>query len=274
MNLLEVIIYGLLSGISEIIPVSSRGHQVIMLQIFGASERIPVLDLFIHLGVLFAVLTSCRTLLSRLRRESSSGNRAMRAAMPDQRGVYELRLIRVAAAPMLAGLLFYRSCTFLEKETLWCALFFVVNGLILFITEHLRQANKDARKMSAFDSCMIGLLSATSVLPGISRIGSGTSAAVACGSTRQNALNWSLILSIPALVLLLLFDILNVVSTGFANLSIILVLGYVLAAVCAYLGACASIFLMRFLTVRSGLSGFAYYSWGAAMLMFILNLIA
>ena len=54
--LVKSIIYGFISGLTEIIPVSSRGHQSIMMQLFGMSQRDPLLDLMVHIGILACVI--------------------------------------------------------------------------------------------------------------------------------------------------------------------------------------------------------------------------
>ena len=126
--------------------------------------------------------------------------------------------------------------------------------------------------MSLLDSYLIGIAGALSAFPGISRIGSSTSVAYARGAVRQNALNWALLLSIPALVALMGMDILNIITNISAVNFWSSFLYYILAAGSTYIGGCFGILLMKFLTVRTGFSGFSYYSWGAALFTFILYL--
>ena len=57
MSLIQVILMGILQGLTEFIPVSSSGHLVLAQHFFGIvdSENI-VFELFMHLGTLLAVL--------------------------------------------------------------------------------------------------------------------------------------------------------------------------------------------------------------------------
>ena len=82
-----------------------------------------------------------------------------------------------------------------------------------------------------------------------------------------------LLMSIPAVALRCLFDIITMFSLGLGIASFLGFLGCLLAAIGAFCGAYLAISIMRYLTVRAGFSGFAYYSWGAALFAFILYLI-
>jgi len=106
-------------------------------------------------------------------------------------------------------------------------------------------------------------------VPGISRVGAVTSAGIAQGADREQALRWSLLLSIPALVVLLAMDVYSIMTVG---LGAVAILQTVLAAVAAFGGAYVGIRMMRFMAVRAGFSGFAYYCWGAALFTLLMYL--
>lgn len=270
MNWLESIVYGLISGISEFLPISSHAHQQLLLQLFGVEQRDPFFDLVVHLAMLLSVYSGCRTTIEHLRRDQKIGARA--GNMRNSRARLDLRLVKNAAVPMLVGLLVLAYIFKGSNNLLLTAVFFFINGLFLYIPERMLHANKDARSMSLLDSLLIGISGALSAFPGISRVGSATSVAYARGADRQNALTWALLLSIPALIALMGIDVLQMIT----NIGAVNFWGsffcYILAAAGTYAGGYFSIMLMRFLTVRTGFSGFAYYSWGAALFTFILYL--
>lgn len=274
MNIIESLIYGLISGLTEFLPVSSLGHQVIMKKLFGASGTEPLRDIMIHIAVLLAIFVSCGTYIEKLRRSQNTGRRARRAKHIDSSAAYDLRIIKSAAVPMLLVMILRMFTKNISDNLALVALFFVLNGIAVYIPEHLPHGNKDASQMSALDSFLIGLTGALSVLPGFSRVGSTLSLAVARGADRQIALNWVLILSIPATVLLLIFDFISVFSVGIGIITFQIFIGYFLSAITAFAAACCGIYMMRFITLRSDISPFGYYCWGVAMLSFILYLMA
>ena len=275
MTLLESLIYGVVSGASEFFPISMQAHQALTMQIFGISQREPLRDLLVHMAMILALFAACASSISRLRRDrkliTSVGRKRNRVY--DTRGLYEYRLLKSAALPMLAGMLLYFATDKWESSLVYMALFLLVNGIILIVPEHIRQGNKDARSMSGLDSILIGSSGILSALPGISRVGTVISICSARGADRQHALNWALLLSIPALLLLCMYDIVSVFTGSLGVITFMQLLGWFLSAIGAFCGSYLSITVMRYLTVRVGYSGFAYYSWGAALFAFILYLI-
>ena len=68
MGWLETIIYALISGIAEFLPVSSVAHQSILLKLFGCTENMAALNFTVHLGALAALYISCQSHLAALGR--------------------------------------------------------------------------------------------------------------------------------------------------------------------------------------------------------------
>ncbi len=272
MSLFQSIIYGLISGLSELLPVSSQANQSILMCLFGVESREPLRDLFVHAAILLAVFTGCKAVIARIHRERSVTSRTRRRRNITD-STYELRLIRTATIPMLIVLLLYISTRKLESNMTSIALFLLINGILLIVPEHSRQANKDARSMSGLDSILMGILGGLSAFPGISRIGTISSYALLRGADKQKVVNWAFLLSIPALLLMCLLDFVYMFTAGIGSISFWIICGYILSALFAYIGAYLSIMFIRFLTVRTGYSGFAYYCWGAALFSMILYLI-
>lgn len=270
MNWLQSILYGLLSGLAEFLPISSSAHRMILQKIYGLEGQDPICELLVHLGVLLAILTCCSAMLHSLRRDSQQRQTLRTGKRRTPRGVYDIRLLRTAAAPLLIGLLLLWVTASLGQNLIFVSLFLLVNGILLFLPERMSTGNKDARSMSRLDGFLIGLSGVLSVFPGISRVGATLSAASARGADRHNALSWSLLLSIPALVVLMGFDVLNLATQGIDAFVVQRLIEYILTFITAYGGGYLSILIMRFLAVRSGFSGFAYYCWGASLFTFIL----
>ena len=268
MNWFESLIFGLFSGISEFLPVSSPAHQQIMLQLFGVDERDPVRDLFIHTAMLLAVILSCKPFLDLVKRERSA-NYSRRNATTNMRTFYDWRLVRGMLLPMVIGTFLLRFLCSPSESLLITALFIAINGVILFLPERMVQGNKDARSMTKLDSILIGSAASVSVFTGISRIGCTYSVSVARGADKKPALLWSLILSIWALAILIIFDFASLFTMPvdfWSNFHT-----YILSGITAYLGSYLGIFIMRFFA-RASHTGFAYYCWGASLFCFILYL--
>lgn len=273
MDLFESVLYGLISGLSEFLPISSSAHRRILQHLFG-SGNVPFLDTLVHFAALCALFTVCFPMLSRIQREQRKiTSQRYRRNAPRSKTYLELRLLKTAALPMCIVMLVLLFAFGSELSLPVISILLIVNGLVLFLGDHIRHGNKDANMMSKLSSFFIGLCGAFSVLPGISGIGIRTTVAEVSGADRQHAFQWSLLLGIPALIISGVGSILQIITYGFENFTALTALYYLLGTAAAYLGAYGAIQLMRVLIRRSGIHSFAYYSWGAALFIFILYLI-
>ena len=272
MSLLENLIYGFVLGFTELLPVSSQAHQTLLQRFFGMGEQLHIQGLLTHVGALLGLLFGCRALLIRLGREKRVSKRLKRSN--DQRRTYDLRLVKTAAVPMIIiYVLLHVFGAPLDGNLLFLCLFSVLNGVALIIPVYMRHGNKDARSMTALDSILAGIAASLSVFPGFSRNGTVLAFCSARGADMQHALNWSFLLSIPALVIMIGLDIVVLVTTGVSGITFLMIVETLVSALASFFGAYVGIMLMRFIVVRSDLSAFAYYSWGVALFAFIVYLI-
>ena len=275
MQFLKSLLYGLISGLAEFLPVSTQAHQVLCMQIFGVAQREPLRDLFVHIALLLAVLQAAKSLFDRVNREKKLSQRVTRGKLRQATGksLFDLQLVRTASLPMMVLSLLYLATGKLEAKIPAVAIVLIINGIILIIPEYMRHGNKDARSISSAESILIGVFSGLSAFPGISRVGGCVSVATASGADRQNSANWALMLAVPALGLYIAFDLINMLVIGLSGVTFLVFLGYLISAIAAYIGGYFSVLLFRFLAEKAGFSAFAYYSWGMALFMFVLYLI-
>jgi undecaprenyl-diphosphatase len=271
---LQSLLYGLISGLTEIFPVSAQAHQALMLRFIGVADEGNMTGFVVRATVLMVLFLNCRDHIEQLRREQQlqSLPARRRKRQPDARRVLELRMLKSAVVPALLGFLFYVMLRQNDRDLLMISVFLAFNGIALFYPQRVRSGNKDARSMSGFDSILLGISCSLGMIPGLSRIGLVTSAAAVRGADKEHSLNWALLLSLPVFLVYLLFDAVAVVSSGNDAFGVMAILGYVLAALGAFLGASLSLHMMRSFSRKIGFSGFAYYCWGAALFTFIMYL--
>lgn len=272
-NLLHKFIYALFSGFTEFLGVSAPPHQLLYESMTGFTQSDAMLTMMVRVGVLAALIFCCRTRIRRLMRERRLAGlaRRRRNRQPDMTALLDMRLLKTAMLPLLVSVLFYRRAGQWNDHVAWLTLTLLLNGILLFMPRLLSHGNKDGRSVSRLDGALIGMGGALAAIPGFSRVGGMISAGTARGVDRGYALETALLLSIPVLLGLLVFDVFAVIaaklSIGFAALLVYLLLGAV-----AFGGAWVGITLMRYLSVKAGFTGFSYYSWGMALFSFILYL--
>jgi len=276
MSLFASIIYGIVSGLTEIFPVSAQANQMVMRQLFGVAQKEPIRDLLVHIAVLVAILVACRGMFAKIRREQVLAYRMRRN--PSQvhalKGVYDMRLVRSAAPIMMIGMfasLFFTK--FYDNRPVFC-LILLINGALTLVPTYMHQGNRDARSMSGMDGLLIGLSAAFSAVPGISRNGAIMFMTLIREADKQNGVTWALILSVPAMVMLVLLDFISMFTVGISAITVATLLGYMLSMIFAFLGAYIGVSSVKVLILRSDYSGFAYYDFGLALLSFVLYLIA
>ncbi len=274
MEVLENLIYGFVSGITEFLPVSARAHQGLIRYIFGIATRDSLQNLLVHIGVILSVIIGYRDTIMRLQREQkniASGRR--RSHSFDIKSAYDLRLIKTAAIPLFIVLMLQFATWRWESSLLAIMAFLLLNALVLLLAEHAPHGNKDARTLTGLDGILIGVLGALSVFPGISRTTMMTSYATLRGADRQHSLSWAIILAIPAMIFAVIFDFYGIIAFGVGSLTFVGFLGYIASGIAAFLGGYLGITMLQAIVRHSGFSGFAFYSFGASLLSFILYLI-
>lgn len=271
LNWLEAILYGLISGIAEFLPVSSRAHQSVLKQLFGGGNT-AVLDFLIHIAMLIALYFSCQKtirIINRTRKQLSIP-RSRRKKEPNSQMTALISFLKTACWPVIIMTLFYKLCDQLSTRFQLLAICLVINGIVLYISRYVRTANKDSRFMSRFDSLLIGISSGFGVVPGISRVGIGLSITFMRGVEPRHAFDWMMLISIPAIAALCIADIVIIATVGAGSFGFLLLLKYLISAVFAGLGTFIGISFLRFLVSHRAVGWVSYYCWGLAMFAFVL----
>ena len=276
MNLFQTMVYGLVSGIAEILPISSQAHRLLILKLFGQSREPELLRLLIDLWVLAALYVGCQTNIVRILRARRLARipKSRRKRPLDTKSLMDSRMRRTMLIPVIIVSSFYQKLSTLVTSMLVMALLLFLNGLVLYIPQFLPGSNRDSRTLSRVEGFAMGLSGTLSVIPGFSGVGAAVSVGSVCGVERSYALDMTLMMDISVCIGFVIYDLLGLVSSGIGMLSFSMFVSYILAAVAAFGTATLGIKVMRGLASDTGYSCFAYYCWGLALFTFIMNLLA
>ena len=273
MNWMQSILYGIVSGISEFLPVSSRAHQRIVLYIFGVQGTDPALSLVVHLSLLLALYFGLRDYLLQIRREQILKRRnKKRSSMETYPALADLRVVKTAVFPMFIGIFLLRYIFYTELIIPYVAMVLAINGFILYLPQRMMQGNKGANQLSKFDSTLMGFAYSLTCLTGLSGIGAAISVAQMRGSNREKALNWALLLSVPALLLLCGIDLFSIFASSENVRLLPNFLCYLLTGAISFAAGYSGIALLKRILLRDKYSIFTFYCWGTALLLFLLYL--
>lgn len=272
LNWLQSLLYGLISGFTEFLPICPDGHRFLFLSLFGASDYAAI-RLSVHFGGFCALFFLCVPMIARLNRERkiASITERRRKRQPDMRSIMDLRFLKVAVIPVILCAAAHPFVSSLFSKSWILAALLFLNGCLLYIPQFYPHANKDALTLSGKDAVFIGMATGFGIFPGISQMATALSIGSLRGADRRYILDIILLLCIPMMLILIILDFFAV-FTAAATLSFASFLCCFTAALMSFIGAYFGIYMMRFFAVRVGFSGFAYYSWGLALLTFILYL--
>jgi undecaprenyl-diphosphatase len=201
-NWIHALLLGIIQGLTEFLPVSSSGHLVIFQKLLGILEHSLELDIVVHLGTLFAILTYYRRDLMSIAMEAAKG--ASQRKMFG--GLRIVILIVVASVPTaFIGLVFRNDFKNLFSNLTAVGGFLCITGFLLLLTRKKKQGSFSLEKMDITKSTIsikqaltIGIAQGLAIAPGISRSGSTIAIALLCGISRAEAARFSFFLSIPA----------------------------------------------------------------------------
>jgi undecaprenyl-diphosphatase len=198
-DLLQAIVYGIVQGATEYLPVSSTAHLTLVPPITGWPPPSPAFDILVQLGTLGAVCVYLRKDLAQI---FSSVFRGLFAGKPllDEHARRGWMIVVATLPAVVFGLLFKKRIEAQLGDVdaiLWQLL---VNGMMLIAAESLASRIKEPRPLTWLAAIVIGFGQAVAILPSISRSGATIAAAMLMGVRREEAGRFSFLMSIPVML--------------------------------------------------------------------------
>ena len=276
LNWLQSLVYGLVAGLADILPISSRAHKLLLLKLFGITGGTELMDLMIHLGLVAALFISCQSILIRFNRARALARvpKRKRRRPLDERSLMDHSLLRTMLVPVILGLILYRKALPIERKLPLLALMLLLNGIFLYIPQFLPTSNRDSRTLSRVEGLLMGIGGGLAAIPGFSAMGLSNAIGSVCGVERGFALNMTLLMNMYLNVGLIVHDIINLAEVGLKGTSFEVVLRCLCAGLAAFGAAFLTIRLERRLFQERDSTGFSFYCIGLALFIFILNLLA
>ena len=267
MTPIQSLLFGLVEGLTEFIPVSSTGHTLFVQQILGipSSDSVFAYLVLIQLGPLAALLACFWRDLWSLAR----GFVAKPFATTQNRlGWY----IVVGTIPALvAGVLLRHVVQGLFRNPLSeAAIRFFAAAILLVLAEWLGKRTRTLDSMTWVDSLIVGFFQVLAVFPGTSRSGATISAGMLRNFGRPAATRFAFLLSAPVMLAAGLYESIVVLRHGHLEALLVpLSLGFVVASITGWLSIR---WLLRYVSSHS-LYAFAAYC-GAIGVLCLVMLIA
>lgn len=272
---LQAIILGLIQGVAEFLPISSSGHLSIAQNAFGlanADADHMLFDVLLHLGTLVAVFVAYWGEIRDIVLEFLSMVRIRRrpeGEKPDRLSQRMISFLIVATIPLVLVLFFKDYVEGLMSNLIFIGTMLLVTGLLLFLSDRMNRGSKDLKSASVLDILLVGLSQVIAVVPGLSRSGTTISAGLSRGFSREFAVKFSFLMSIPAIIGANLLTVVDALQSDIDwSLLPCYLAGVVVAAVSGYF----SIIFLKKIIRSKGFGLFSYYCWGAGIVSIVLGL--
>lgn len=188
MEIWQAIVLGAVQGFTEFLPVSSSGHLLLVQRWFGISENVTFYSVMLHLGTLVPVtIVLRREIVSLFKKPFNKLINLIIATVP------------AGVAGLLLGVFVDIDAVFSER--IWLlALSFLITAAALFFAETRGKKQQIHNPINRKTSFIMGLGQSVGVICGISRSGATITASVVAKADREEAANFTFLMSIPVIL--------------------------------------------------------------------------
>jgi undecaprenyl-diphosphatase len=263
---IQAIVMAVLQGVTELFPISSLGHAVILPRLLKWGVDLKAPDWLAYLTVMH--LGTAIALFVFFWRDwlnfglSLVGLRGQRT-LPDRRLFWLVVLATIPAVLIGAGL--HKPLAQAFGAPWIAAIFLIVNGFLLYFGDLI--AGETVGKLDQLNwkgALAVGFAQCLALVPGISRSGSTIVAGVVAGLRHEESARFSFLMGTPIILAANVYEAPKLLKQG-ATLGPMAILSGVVAGAVAYASLA---FLMRYFHKNEfeALSPFAYYCWAAGAL--------
>jgi undecaprenyl-diphosphatase len=273
----QAIIIGLLQGITELFPISSLGHSVLLPSLFGwhnivasqtSSESFFLAFLVgLHVATAIALLIFYRKKWAKIIIGFFRTLKTHKAQTSEERLAWLLIFATIPAG--IIGLIFEHKLRVIFATPKYAAIFLTINGLILLAGEYYRRkaksrgSTRSLTKLEYKEAGVIGVAQVLALFAGISRSGITIVAGLVRGLDHEDAANFSFLLATPIILAAGVYKLPDLLGPAGAGVRGQVLVGSIFAGVAAY-------FSIKFLTKyfeTKTLTPFAIYCLVVGVLM-------
>jgi undecaprenyl-diphosphatase len=211
MTIIQSVLFGIIEGLTEFIPVSSTGHMLVTQRLLGlpSSDSMFAYIVLIQLGAIGALLVYFRRdfwMLFRALLETPFSTRPNKIAW----------FMLIATLPaLLAGALLRESVQILFANPLTeAAIRFFTAAAVLTVAELLGRQSRTLDAMTWLDALIIGLFQVLAVFPGASRSGAAIGGGMLRNLDRASATRFAFFMSAPIMLAAGVYETIGVVRLG------------------------------------------------------------
>lgn len=192
MNIIQAIIYGIVQGIGEFLPISSTAHLALVPWLFGWKDPGVIFDVALHLGTASAViLFFFKDWLNLIRAGFTKPN--------TQDGKLFWLLVLATIPGALFGVLLDKYMENFRNAAL-IGMMLIIMGIVLYVADKFSKRDVDICETGIKRSMIIGITQIFAIIPGVSRSGITMTAGRIMGMTRESIARFTFLMSAPIIL--------------------------------------------------------------------------
>jgi undecaprenyl-diphosphatase len=268
---IQATILGLVQGLTEFLPVSSSGHLILVPWLFGwhlnmSLDLQKTFDIALHLGTFIAVVVLMRRDVWRVLKAFFGSLWRRKIETADEKLAWLLLLSTIPAG--MVGVAFENAIEEQLGRPLLVAILMIAFGGIMWAVDSLFARTKNLGSLRWYHALFVGVAQALALAPGVSRSGVTLSALRGLRISREAAVRYSFLLTIPIIGGSAAYKGLKVATGGGlpAGTGEPFLIGTVTAAISGFVAAW---FLLRYVRTHS-LRPFVWYRFALGVLVLAL----
>lgn len=244
----QVILLGLIEGLTEFIPVSSTGHILLAGHFLDFDSPEKTFEVLIQLGAILAILTVYSAKLWRMAIDLPHDRRTQKFVAAVVLAFLPAAVIGVALHSLIKQVLF-------ASPMLICVML-ILGGFVLLAVDRARLEPRvhEAMDITPWLALKIGFFQCLAMIPGVSRSGATIVAAMLMGTSKRAAAEFSFFLAMPTMAGAFAYDLYKT----HAQLDAATIRGIALGFIVSFI---AGVIVVRYLLDFVSRHGFALFAW-------------
>jgi undecaprenyl-diphosphatase len=254
MDLFHAVVLGIIQGATEVLPISSSGHLILVPLLLGWPESGLTFDVALHFGTFLAIFFYFRKDVVTLVQDGMGG-------LYQTEGQRQLRLpwmIILASVPaaIVGKTLEGPIEAVFRSSPLLISLMLITFGLFLGLADSYGRQLGTIASITLSSALLIGCFQCLALIPGVSRSGITITAGLLAGLARTDAARFSFLLSLPIVFGAALLKGIDLINRGIEpGMALPMLVGVVVSAIAGYISVA---FLLKFVQNRT-LWAFVWY---------------
>ena len=265
---------GLVQGLTEFLPVSSSGHLVLVQALFGSDveTNYMLFNVLLHFGTLLSVIVAFWKDIKELFIEFFGWVRDgfKINGHPYRRFIV---MLLITLIPMFAILPIESKLEAAFSSPLLVGLMLLLTAALLYLSEKASKKHKTEQNASWLDALIVGIGQMFAVIPGLSRSGTTICTGLFRGFSREFAVRFAFIMSLPVVLGANILEIADVIQDP-SLMGETSIACYVVGIVVSMVSGLAAIRMVKFITNRGNFRPFVVYCTLVGTIAVVASLIA